>query len=50
MSRVGAPVMCVWIEEVVAMGAKEVWSYLVLRVLDDEKVKEHIVIPVYCNS
>ena len=46
LSRVGAPACVSGFEEVVAMGAKKFVLFGSCGVLDDEKVKEHIVIPV----
>ena len=45
-SRVGAPACVVGFEEVVAMGAKKFVLFGSCGVLDDDKVKDHIVIPV----
>ena len=46
LSRVGAPACVSGFEEVVAMGAKKFVLFGSCGVLDDEKVKDHIVIPV----
>ena len=46
MSKVGAPACVSGFEEVVAMGAKKFVLFGSCGVLDDEKVKDHIVIPV----
>lgn len=46
LSRVGAPACVSRFEEVVAMGAKKFVLFGSCGVLDDEKVKDHIVIPV----
>ena len=45
MSRVGAPACVVGFEEVVAMGAKKFVLFGSCGVLDDEKVKDKIIIP-----
>ena len=45
MSRVGAPACVVGFEEVVAMGAGKICSFCSCGVLDDEKVKDKIIIP-----
>lgn len=46
LSRVGAPACVAGFEEVVAMGAKKFVLFGSCGVLDDEKVKDHIIIPV----
>ena len=46
LSRVGAPACVSGFEEIVAMGAKKLVLFGSCGVLDDEKVKDHIVIPV----
>lgn len=46
LSRVGAPACVSGFEEIVAMGAKKFVLFGSCGVLDDEKVKDHIVIPV----
>ncbi len=45
LSRVGAPACVVGFEEVVAMGAKKFVLFGSCGVLDDEKVKDKIIIP-----
>lgn len=46
LSRVGAPACVVGFEEVVAMGAKKFVLFGSCGVLDDDKVKDNIIIPV----
>lgn len=46
LSRVGAPACVVGFEEVVAMGAKKFVLFGSCGVLDDDQVKDHIIIPV----
>ena len=46
LSRVGAPACVAGFEEIVAMGAKKFVLFGSCGVLDDEKVKDHIIIPV----
>ena len=45
-SMVGAPACVSCFEEVVAMGAKKYVLFGSCGVLDDEKVKEHIIVPI----
>lgn len=45
LSRVGAPACVVGFEEIVAMGAKKFVLFGSCGVLDDEKVKDRIIIP-----
>ena len=45
-SMVGAPACVSCFEEVVAMGAKKYVLFGSCGVLDDEKVKDHIIVPV----
>ena len=46
LSRVGAPACVVGFEEIVAMGAKKYVLFGSCGVLDDDKVKDNIIIPV----
>lgn len=46
LSRVGAPACVVGFEEVVAMGAEKFVLFGSCGVLDDEKVKDRIIVPV----
>ena len=46
LSRVGAPACVAGFEEVVAMGAKKFVMFGSCGVLDDEKVKDNMIIPV----
>ena len=46
LSRVGAPACVVGFEEVVAMGAKKFVLFGSCGVLDDDKVKDRIIVPV----
>ncbi len=46
LSRVGAPACVVGFEEIVAMGAKKFVLFGSCGVLDDERVKDKIIIPV----
>lgn len=46
LSRVGAPACVVGFEEIVAMGAKKFVLFGSCGVLDDDKVKDRIIIPV----
>ncbi len=46
LSRVGAPACVVGFEEVVAMGARKFVLFGSCGVLDDDKVKDNIIIPV----
>lgn len=46
LSRVGAPACVVGFEEIVAMGAKKFVLFGSCGVLDDDKVKDSIIIPV----
>lgn len=46
LSRVGAPACVVGFEEIVAMGAKKFVLFGSCGVLDDEKVKDRIIVPV----
>lgn len=46
LSRVGAPACVAGFEEIIAMGAKKFVLFGSCGVLDDDKVKENIIIPV----
>lgn len=46
MSRVGAPACAAGFEEIVAMGAKKFVLFGSCGVLDDETLKDNIIIPV----
>lgn len=46
LSRVGAPACVVGFEEIIAMGAKKFVLFGSCGVLDDERVKDKIIIPV----
>ena len=46
LSRVGAPACVAGFEEVIAMGAKKFVLFGSCGVLDDDKVKDNIIIPV----
>ncbi|MDO4322835.1 MAG: nucleoside phosphorylase [Lachnospiraceae bacterium] len=46
LSRVGAPACVAGFEEIIAMGAKKFVLFGSCGVLDDEKVKENIIVPV----
>lgn len=46
LSRVGAPACVVGFEEIIAMGAKKFVLFGSCGVLDDDKVKDNIIVPV----
>lgn len=46
LSRVGAPACVIGFEEVVAMGAEKFVLFGSCGVLDDDKIKDNIIIPV----
>lgn len=46
LSRVGAPACVAGFEEIIAMGAKKFVLFGSCGVLDDDKVKENIIVPV----
>lgn len=46
LSRVGAPACVVEFEEIVAMGAEKFVLFGSCGILDDDKVKDNIIIPV----
>lgn len=46
LSRVGAPACVVGFEEVIAMGAKKFVLFGSCGVLDDEKVKDNLIVPI----
>ena len=46
LSRVGAPACVVGFEEIVAMGAKKFVLFGSCGVLDDDKVKDKLIIPI----
>lgn len=46
LSRVGAPACVVGFEEIIAMGAKKFVLFGSCGVLDDDKVKDNVIVPV----